>query len=218
MKNYNEYKFCFIICTNNDDYLQECFLYLSMLKVPQGYDVEILTIVDADSMTAGYNEGMNSSDARYKIYIHQDTFIRDTLFLQKILKIYESDPLIGIIGVVGAPKLSNDAIMWNGKRCGNLYKINHNEIEMVEGKWQEVEVVDGLLIATRADIPWREDILKGWDFYDISQCLEFRRAGYKVIVPNQREAWVIHLCGIPQFWNYESSRKIVIENYPEINE
>lgn len=193
-------------------------MYLDMLVVPEKYEVEVLTIVGADSMAAGYNEGMKCSNARYKIYIHQDTFIRETFFLFKILEIFNSDPSIGVIGMVGAPKLPEDAVMWNGKRCGNLYKVDHNEIELVEEKWQEVDVVDGLLMATREDFVWREDILSGWDFYDVSQCLEFKRAGYKVVVPKQKKAWVIHLCGIPQLWEYELNRKIIIENYPEIKE
>lgn len=216
MKNYDEHKFCFIICTNRENYLQECLLYLSRLEIPDGYEAEVLTITDADSMTAGYNEGMRASNARYKIYLHQDTFIKEPEFLKKILEIYQSDPLIGIIGMVGAPKLPKDAVMWHGKRYGKLYKAERNEFEIVEDNWTEVEVVDGLLIATNEDIEWREDILKGWDFYDVSQCLEFIRAGKKVVVPKQEEAWVIHLCGIPQLWNYEESRKMVLENYPEI--
>ena len=37
-----------------------------------------------------------------------------------------------------------------------------------------------------------KDLFDGWDFYDISQCQEFRRTGYKVVVPKQEEAWCIH--------------------------
>ena len=58
-----------------------------------------------------------------------------------------------------------------------------------EADWHEVEAVNGSLIATQYDIPWREDILSGWEFYDVAQSLEMRRAGYKVVVPYQREAW-----------------------------
>ena len=61
------------------------------------------------------------------------------------------------------------------------------------GKFQELEAVDGLLIATQYDIPWREDILTGWHMYDTAMCMEMRRAGYKVAVPNQEEDfWCIH--------------------------
>ena len=35
-----------------------------------------------------------------------------------------------------------------------------------DGGW-EVEGVDGLLMATQYDIPWREDLFDGWDFYDL---------------------------------------------------
>lgn len=61
------------------------------------------------------------------------------------------------------------------------------------GKFQELEAVDGLFIATQYDIPWREDILTGWHMYDTAMCMEMRRAGYKVAVPNQEEDfWCIH--------------------------
>lgn len=61
--------------------------------------------------------------------------------------------------------------------------------------WQEVEAVNGLLIATQYDILWREDVLDGWDFYDISQSLEMKKHGYKVVVPFQKNAWCYHDCG-----------------------
>lgn len=224
MKKYNENKFCFIICTNNDRYLNECLLYLSLLEVPEGYETEVLTIHDAVSMTSGYNEGMNASDARYKIYLHQDTLIVEHNFLQKLLDVFSEDKNIGMVGMVGSPALSKDGVMWHGGRCGDFYRLEEIErigatgIEKLKRGVQEVEAADGLLLATREDIPWREDILKGWDFYDVSQCLEFRRAGYRVVVPAQNPSWTIHACGTPAFRHYEENRRIVLENYPEITE
>ncbi len=222
MKKYNDKKICFIICTNDEQQLNECLLYLHLLQVPDGYETEILTIMDAKSMTSGYNEGMNASDAKYKVYMHQDTFIVEKLFIQKMLDVFQQNDQIGALGIVGAEKLSKDGVMWHEQRCGNFYRLDelraagfHN-IEAVEGDFQEVEVVDGLLIATQYDIPWREDIFKGWDFYDVSQCLEFRRAGYKVVVPKQESNWVIHACGAPSFWYYNENRKIALKEYPEI--
>ena len=71
----NDHKFCFIICTNNELLLGEAVLYIHSLIVPDGYSVELLTVKDAASMTSGYNEAMEASDAKYKIYMHQDVFI-----------------------------------------------------------------------------------------------------------------------------------------------
>lgn len=222
MKTYNEKKICFIICTNDELQLEECLLYLGLLQVPEGYETELLTITDARSMTAGYNEGMNASDAKYKIYLHQDTFIVDPLFLDKILKLFKKDKKVGMIGIVGTEKLSKDGVMWHERRCGNFYRLDqliaqgYDNIEHLKKGSREVEAVDGFLMATQYDLPWREDILKGWDFYDVSQCMEFRRAGYKIIVPAQKELWVIHACGAPEFWHYNENREIVLREYPEI--
>lgn len=218
----NPQKICFIICTNNSQYLQECLTYLNFLNVPNNFDVEILTITDAVSMCSGYNEAMNSSNAKYKVYLHQDTFIIQKDFIQKILDIFSADEKIGIIGMVGAPELSKDGVMWHKKRCGDFYRLDMfieqgvDSIEPLKQGIKEVEVVDGFLIATQYDIPWREDILKEWDFYDVAQCLDFRREGYKIVVPAQNPSWTIHACGIPGYWNYNKNREIVLQEYPEI--
>lgn len=219
---YNENKFCFIICANMESFLEECLLYLRLLEIPDGFETEILTIREAPSMAAGYNEGMRASDARYKIYLHQDTFITEKKFLQKLLDIFSQDQTIGMVGMIGSPTLSKDGVMWHGNRCGDFYRLEElqksgvQDIEKLTAGIKEVEAADGLLLATREDIAWREDILKEWDFYDVSQCLEFRRAGYRVVVPAQNPSWTVHACGIPSFWNYNENREIILKNYPEI--
>ena len=58
-----------------------------------------------------------------------------------------------------------------------------------------VQAVDGFFMATQYDLPWREDLFSGWHFYDISQCMEFQRAGYKVVIPQQTDAWALHATG-----------------------
>ena len=68
----NDQKICFIACVNDDRYEQERLKYLNHLIVPEGYEVESLSVREAKSMTAGYNEGMHGSDAKYKVYLHLD--------------------------------------------------------------------------------------------------------------------------------------------------
>ena len=219
----NENKICFIICSNNEQFLEECIFYLNRLYVPEGMETDILVVYDAESMAAGYNEAMNSSDAKYKVYLHQDTFIVCREFIPKLLEVFRSDEIIGIVGMIGAEKLARDGVMWHGDRCGDFYNLDQllknglKGIDKLEEGIREVQVVDGLLIATQYDLPWREDILKGWDFYDVSQCLEFRRAGYKVVVPAQNPSWTNHRCGAPSYWNYEKNRQIILKEYPEIS-
>ena len=96
----NEHKIAFIMCVNNQLYEQEAVFYIERLKLPEGFEREIVTIRDAVSMTSGYNQGMRQSDAKYKVYLHQDVFIINPDFINKIVQLFQN-PRIGMIGIVG---------------------------------------------------------------------------------------------------------------------
>jgi len=197
-------------------------LYLSLLQVPEGYETEVITVEKAASMAAGYNEGMNASDAKYKIYLHQDVLVTEPLFLEKLLEIFHSDKEIGMIGMLGAECLSKDGVIWHEDICGDFYRLDKmtaaglEGIEKVEQGIREVEAVYGFLMATQYDLSWREDIFKEWDFYEVSQCMEFRRKGYKIVIPAQNPSWVIHAGGIPNLCRNDVNRRIALKEYPEI--
>ena len=69
----------FIICSNNDMLLNGCLLFINNLAVPNDITVQTIVVKEAASMTSGYNEAMNSSDAKYKVYLHQDVLITSEL-------------------------------------------------------------------------------------------------------------------------------------------
>lgn len=197
----NEHKFAFIICTNDNLLLEECTHYINHLVVPSGYEVELLTIPDAPCITQGYNEGMNATDARYKIYMHQDVFILNRNILSDLLSIFASDPEIGLIGMVGYEKVSPDGIMWHVPRSGNLYTrreaslypaLSSYRYSLQQEGYCPVAEVDGFFMATCRDLPWNADMLKGWDFYDAFQSIAFLRNGYKAVVPVQNHPWCLH--------------------------
>lgn len=220
--------FSFIICTNNEMYFAECISYIKRLQVPEDWQVELIQIKDAKSMTAGYNEGMKAASGTIKIYIHQDVFILYPGFLFSIKEIFESNAQIGLIGMVGAQELSKDGVMWHVPEIGNLYGMDGDGLELVSEKnvysqyvysieegYSRVKTVDGLMMVTSKDITWREDIFDGWDFYDVSQSLEMQRAGYEVVVPTQEYPWVLHDDGILNLKNYDKYRKICMNEYFE---
>ncbi len=212
----NENKVSFIICTNDNLFFEECVRYINWLEVPEGMKVEILEIQGAKSMTAGYNEGMNSSDAKYKIYMHHDVFIINKYFLYDILAIFRNDSDIGMIGMVGCEKIPENGIMWSEKRVG----LEKKKTEWKDYRYQpedgvrEVACVDGLLMATQVDVPWREDLFDGWDFYDISQCCEIRNRGYRIVVPVAKHPWYLHDDKlILSLLDYNKYRKIFCQEY-----
>lgn len=200
-------KIAFILCVNSDIYMNEALCFINNLEVPYGCEVEIFTIHDAKSMTDGYNEGMNASNAKYKVYLHQDVLIVNPYFIYDILDIFENSN-VGMIGMVGSPCLSESKVMWYSKRIGKIYSANAYETSLckfgeMSDEYESVEVVDGLLMATQYDIPWRADLFDKWDMYDMSQCIEFHRVGYDVVVPNMDAPWCLHDDGCMNWTNYD---------------
>ena len=139
----------------------------------------------------------------------------DILTISDAASMFE-DESIGMAGMVGSPKLPDHAVMWYGDRVGRIYTSNvvSAGISIMGGtETLEVEAVDGLLIATQYDIPWREDLFTGWDFYDVSQSFEFRRKGYRVVVPAMADPWCIHDDGFLNLSNYYKERRKFLAEY-----
>ena len=195
----DEKKVAFITCVNSDWWYGECRLYLEHLTIPDGMTAEFIDVRDAESMTAGYNRAMKNSDAKYKIYLHQDTFIVNKNLVDDLLKIF-ADNSIGVVGVIGCVNLPSTGVWWDGMRTyGRVLhacepeSVVDSHCDEPDGDYQVVESVDGLFLATQYDLPWRDDLFDGWHMYDASLCKEMSRAGYKVVVPNQsRDFWCIH--------------------------
>ncbi|HBD66957.1 MAG TPA: hypothetical protein DC028_08030 [Eubacterium sp.] len=215
----NDKKFCFIICSNNKQYETECIKYINALNIPDDYSIEIIVVHNARGMTSGYNAAMLSSDAKYKIYLHHDTFIINKNILFDILEQF-NDSSVGMIGVVGSTRLPKTCIMWFGWRIGHLisnsiYRTTDSVLDDISEP-THVEAIDGFIIITQYDITWREDVFTGWDFYDISQSFEFRKAGFNVIVPPVKSAWCFHDDGIMNLDTYYQTRLIFMKEYADM--
>lgn len=216
----NNKKICFIMCTNDEQYENEAFHFISKLNIPAGYSIDTISVKNATSLTSGYNEGMMASDAKYKVYLHQDVMIICPDFISNILHIFE-DQSIGLIGMVGTPHLPENLIPWWSERLGSIYTSNIGATSTIKldqsvpptQLYAEVDAIDGLLMVTQYDIKWRDDLFDKWDFYDISQSFEFRKNGYKVVVPYMESPWCIHDDGFVNLKNYYGERRKAVREY-----
>ena len=214
--------FSFISCVNDNEMYNACLKFINNLNVPNGYSIEYIKIENAKSMTSGYNEGISKATGKYKIYLHQDVLIINKNFLLDILDVFK-DERIGLIGVAGAQNMPPNGIWWESRMPynhiyhnaynGNLVK---NEYGTSHKKIINAEAIDGLIMITQYDVKWRDDIFCGWHFYDVSQVQEYSKFGYKTVILNNKEADVIHDCGIT--WTssdeeYEKYRKIFLKEY-----
>lgn len=198
----NNKKICFISCVNNDAIYDECLKYINNLNIPDGYSIDTVSIKEANNMSEGYNSAMKESDAKYKVYLHQDTFIINKNFIQDIIDIFTNHPEVGLLGMTGAKVLDESGDLSKSKfKVGKVYesskgKINllslgecHDEVEMVK-------IVDGFIMITQYDLKWRDDLFKDWHLNDSLLSAEFIVNGYEIGVPNEEYPWCIHDCGI----------------------
>lgn len=219
----NEKKVAFIICTNSDLWFAECAKYINNLEIPKEFQKEIVKIVGAVGMAAGYNEGMNKTDAKYKVYLHHDVFIYRKDFLLRMLNIFQSNAGIGMLGLLGSDSYVKGAEYWSAWNLGQVLGCMGSSTVLVrasqrrEGEVATAVAVDGMLIMTQYDVRWRDDVFKKWDFYDISQSFEFQRKGYEVgvILEKGEECSILHDCGHSKLWNYDEWRIKFCEEYAE---
>lgn len=215
----NEMKVAFIIAVNDEIDFSECKYYINSLYIPEGFEIEIIPVRGAHSMTSANNTGCGLSNAKYKVYLHQDVFIINEYFIEDMIDIFKRDEKIGAMGMCGPRKLPSNAIWWeSSSSVGKVYESSTGILKLlafkeVNEQYCDVEAVDGFLIATQYDLKWRDDIFDGWHFYDISQCFEFLNSGYKVVVPGQSIPWCVHHCEKVSTKNFNETRQIFIENY-----
>jgi len=192
----------FVVCVNNNALFQQTCRQIYNLWLPTGYKTDIMAIWDARSMASAYNRALEHK-AKYKIYIHQDTFIVHQGMLIDLVNMFLRHPKLGMIGLAGCATLPNSGIWWEGtglvgqviEHRRETYQLLRFEQGATESEdYIQVQAIDGFFMATQYDVPWKEDLFDGFHFYDTSQSMEFQLAGYKVGVPVVQNPWCIHYC------------------------
>ncbi|NOU81558.1 glycosyltransferase [Paenibacillus sp. LMG 31459] len=213
-------KVCFIMCVNNEELAERCKKNLWQLKIPEGFTVDIQIVTGASGLAAGYDGAMRQSDAKYKVYLHQDVHILHHHFIADIVRLFSDYPALGILGTVGAKALPSSVTWWDAEqKYGKVIDSHTGMLKPLEflqptGDYESVEALDGLLLATQYDLPWRQDWFDGWHFYDASQCQEFIASGYEVGIPRQHLPWCLHDCGFVNTANgFAEARQVFMESY-----
>jgi hypothetical protein len=222
----NDNKIAFIICVLDENKFAKCKSYIDDLEIPSGVEIDIISIKISKSIAEAYNAGMDKTDAKYKVYLHSNTYILNKQIIRDFLNTFNSNKQIGAIGVVGAKRLPESGLWWNDPgKVGEVNILNNGNIQYyklnnIMEKYEIVEAVDGLIMATQFDIKWKEEIFDGLYFYDIAQCMEFNKKGFDVVVPRQKVTWCIHDWGNGSDNNLldetEKYRQAFLKEYPII--
>ncbi len=214
----------FILCANNGEYVNEVTEYISYQNIPNDYEVNVYVVYNAKSMAQGYNMGMKLSKSKYKIYIHQDTFIFDPDYTWRLVQELQKGEY-HMLGVAGAGKMPPDGVWWN---CNTLDKhlclyqdtilsMLPSVTESSDKKFVPTVCLDGVLMATSVDVRWREDLFDNFHFYDVSQSYGFHQVGYKVGIYNNSSVGVLHEMSVGKSAQiereYQVSRRKFVQEY-----
>ena len=218
MNRLQENKIAFIIARHSEENYRELLTSLYDLEIPPNYKIDVVDVIGSKNKASAYNKGMEQSDAKYKIYIDEKTSIVYSGFLIDMLKIFQLDKRVGLLGVVGTDRLPPNGIWLNSDhKIGKL--LLSSEQKILGGEtgqvYDLVMVVDGCIIATQYDLQWREDLFDKDCFFDVAQCIEFCRQGYEVAIARQVDPWVRYNS---TEWQYdkESQKKFLVEYEKDI--
>ena len=188
--------------------------YIDALDIPNGYEVELIEVRPDGNVADTYQRAMERSDAKYKVYLSPGSILLRLNFFEEMLRIFTQDPAIGIIGLIGAKQLSTSGVLVQSMFIkGRLVFSDDTGFfgEDIEGDMEDVMAVSGDLVATQYDIPWRRDLFHTDCFWAEAQCIEFRRKGYRTVLPQQDDPWL--LTRKRAYEVDEASREVFLDTY-----
>lgn len=194
-------KILFIIQKGNEDHYAACIKSIQELEMPQGMTSEILSWTQNDAnanCSQLYNSIAKGNDAKYKLYLPDTTCFVYEKALLDMMKIFASDYEIGMLGVCGAKSLPISG-QWqeSDTKVGSKY-ILQDDGSVLEEKYsapsdicENVQCISQIMLATQYDMHWHE--LADTDCYATAHSFEFRRQGYKVVIPQQKITWCLSM-------------------------
>jgi hypothetical protein len=137
-----------------------------------------------------YNEGLNEATNDIIVFMHDDLVLETKNITPKVIKLFETNPEYGIIGLAGTDNLLS-GMWWQDRTSmygvvGHEHEgkrhVNHYSKESYSEKLKEVVVVDGLFIMVhRGRIKHKfNEQFEGFHFYDLPICVENHLDGVKI--------------------------------------
>ena len=188
--------------------------YLDAIDVPSGFTVDLIEVSVDGNVAVAYQRAMHESDAKYKVYLSAGSILLRLNFFAEMLRVFAEDPAIGIMGLVGTAQLSTSGELGASPMLkGRLLYTDDTAFHgaAIKGTTEAVMAASADLIATQYDIPWRSDLFHGDCFFAEAQCIEFRRKGYRTVLPQQDDPWLLtrkRACAAD-----EANREVFLDTY-----
>ena len=213
-----------IFCATKQNYVDEVLVYLRNQLLPPGFSGIACVVWNAGSMTSGYNLAMQTIPARYRIYIHQDTFIFDPCYTKNLIHALISSEY-SLVGLAGSEYMPDTGRWWDASKEALHTCLLQDWVMYVQDSVTEkgiekmlaMDALDGVLLATKESVPFRNDLFTDFHFYDVSACREYRKKGLSVGFLQLGRAGVLHEVsadrGSSSELRYEEERQKFLSEY-----
>ncbi len=214
----------YIMCANEEQYVAEAARYLRRQRLPKAVRANLYVVYHAPSMAYGYNLAMEQANADYYIYLHQDTFVFDREYTKGLLDALDEQNY-ALLGVAGTRQLASSGVWWEGAEEQKQFALEQDYVLNVPASYtgdagqycSEVQILDGVLLATDRKVPWRADLFTHFHFYDISCAFEYARRGLKAAVYYNGAPGVLHEVSVARNpaaeAKYEEARQRLVKEY-----
>lgn len=179
-------RFKYAVCSRYKEKLEPI---KDMINVNRGYypiDITFMNNVGDIGLDEFYNmvfEKDKNSD--YFVFAHDDVYLKDPNWLNKLVKGFEKYDVIGIAGstyydpMIGSWSPYNLSTMCSGS-C--FHKEGSEYVPYNFGPCREVVVTDGMFLAVKREVleQVKFKAYGKFHFYDISFCLECNKKGFKI--------------------------------------
>ncbi len=163
-------------------YNEEYFLnFKNSLNSTIGVPYELIMIENPNkySLSKAYNMGGEKAKFDILLFVHEDVIFVSEYWGQLLIKLFQDDPNLGIVGVAGSLIKSHLPTGWGTGTSEfdriNLIQVTNNKDNIhttrkANKSFESIKVIDGVFIAT-PKIVWAEfkfdETVSGYHIYDI---------------------------------------------------
>ena len=171
-----------IVCVYNNKEILDNYLLKSLKNQTVDYELIVLNNIKGQFKSAAeaLNHGGKKAKGKYIMFVHQDVDLCSNTWLEKIEKVLDELPNLGIAGVAG--KKDEKGVMTVIKH-GNPPK---HAGSITIKKPEQVQTLDECLVLIPKSVfdmlQFDEEVCDGWHLYAVDYCLSIKKRGFNVYV------------------------------------
>ena len=201
-----------VVCVYNNKRILQDYLLKSLKHQTAKFQLILIDNTNGKFKSAAeaLNYGGKQARGRYIMFVHQDVDLSSSLWLEKVEKMLNKLPNLGVAGVAG--KSENRRYIITNIKQGNPPKLA-GKIQIK--KPTKVQTLDECLIIVPRSvfnkIKFDEETCDNWHLYAVEYCLTVRRYKYNIYV---LPIYVYHRSpGYSMSKEYYSTLKKVLKKY-----